>query len=260
MKRFAAIILSLAFALPLLAQDENPPMVTDRPDQTESAVTVPQKTFQIESGFAFGYRNKDGIETKDLGFNGTLFRYGALKRFEVRLGFGFAGLETTDALTEETTKLSGMLPLAIGLKWNFLEGDGPIPTLAFLTAVDIPSLASDDFNDGNVLQRIILAGSWDLSKTFSLGFNFGTIADWKQSDFTTLYSTALGMSIVKWLGAFVEFYGFLPAGEYSDHRFQAGFTFPVRHNLQFDITGGLGISKNSPDGFAGFGFAWRIPR
>ena len=260
MKKIFILLISFFLVMPLFAQDDHPPIVTDRPDQTESAMTVPLKTLQIESGFTFGWNEKDGIETKELGFLNALLRCGVLKRLEVRLGAAFAGLDTKDAITDETTQKSGMLPLAVGLKWNMLYGDGPIPTLAFLTAVDIPPLASKDFDDGNVLHRIVLAGSWELSKTFGLGFNFGTIADWKQSDFTTLYTTSLGISILKWLGAFVEFYGFLPAGEYSDHRFDMGFTFPVRHNLQFDISGGMGISKNSPDGFASFGFAWRIPR
>lgn len=253
-----SILIILGFSV--LAQNDYPPIVTDRPDQTESAITVPHKTLQIESGFHFSWRNKEGVETKDLGFNATLLRWGVLKRFEIRLGAAYAGFERTDAETEETTKLNGMAPLAIGFKWNMLEGDGPIPTLAFLTSVDIPALASDDFNDGNVLQKILVSGSWVLSNTFSLGANFGTIADWKQSDFTTIYSVSLGAGIAKWLGAFVEYYGFAPAGEYSDQRINGGFTFPVRNNLQFDIYGGTGVSQNSPNAFAGFGFAWRIPK
>jgi hypothetical protein len=260
MKRITATILSLAFVLPLLAQDDYPPIVTDRPDQTESALSVPHKTLQIESGFHFSWRDKEGVETKDLGFNATLLRWGVLKRLEIRLGAAYAGFEQTDAATEETTSLGGFAPLAIGIKWNMLYGDGPIPTLAFLTSVDIPALASEDFNDGNVLQKILFAGSWTLSNTFSLGMNFGTIADWKDSDFTTIYSISLGAGIVNWLGAFFEYYGFAPAGEYSDQRINGGFTFPVRHNLQFDIYGGTGVSKNSPNAFAGFGFAWRIPK
>ncbi len=260
MKKYLLTIISLLFIHSAFAQDEYPPIVTDRPDQTESAVTVPLKTLQIESGFHFSWRDKEGVETKNLGFNSTLLRWGVLKRLEIRLGAAYAGFEQTDVKTEETTSLSGMAPLAIGIKWNVLEGDGPIPTLAFLTSVDIPALASNDFNDGNVLQRILMSGSWVLSNTFSLGLNFGTIADWKDSDFTTIYSASLGIGIVKWLGAFVEYYGFAPAGEYSDQRINGGFTFPVRNNLQFDIYGGTGVSKNSPNAFAGFGFSWRIPR
>ena len=87
----------------------------------------------------------------------------------------------------------------------------------------------------------------------------GIIADWKQSDFTTIYSVSLGAGITNWLGAFIEYYGFAPAGEYSDQRINGGFTFPVRNILQFDLYGGTGVSKNSPNAFFGFGFSWRIP-
>lgn len=260
MKRFLLFTLIVFIMLPVFSQDDNPPMVTDRPDRTESSVTIPQKTFQIESGFNFGWDKNEGVSTKDLGFNGTLFRYGLLSRFEARVGIAYAGFNTKNEATNEETKLSGFAPLVIGFKWNILYGDGPIPTLALLSHVDIPQAASDDFNDGNVIQNFILSGSWQLSNVFSLGFNFGARMDWKEKNATTVYTTSLGINIVKWLGAFVEFYGFLPAGEYSDHRFDMGFTFPVRHNLQFDVSGGLGISKNSPDGFASVGFAWRIPR
>jgi len=260
MKRFLLFILTICLSQFLIAQEENPPIITDRPDWTESAVVVPHKTLQIESGFNFAWDKSDTYKQSELGFNATLLRYAVLTRFEVRLGAAYAGVDTEDNFTGEKTKSSGFVALVVGFKWNVLYGDGPIPTIAFLSHIDIPALASDDFNDGNVLHNIIVAGSWDLSKVFSFGFNFGSRIDWKQSDFTTVYTTSLGMSLAKWLGAFVEFYGFLPAGEYADHRFDMGFTFPVRHNLQFDISGGLGISKNSPDGFASFGFAWRIPR
>ncbi|MBE9484652.1 MAG: transporter [Bacteroidetes bacterium] len=260
MKHVFMIILSLYIFHSAFSQDDNPPMVTDRPDRTESAVTVPKKTFQIESGFNFGWGKNEGVSTKELGFNGTLFRYGIADRFEARVGVAYAGVDKENEITEEKTSLSGFVPLVIGFKWNFIHGDGPIPTMALLSHIDLPFAASKDFDDGNVLHNIIFSGSWYLSKVFSFGFNFGSRIDWKQSDFTTVYTTALGISIAKWLGTFVELYGFLPAGEYSDHRFNMGFTFPVRNNLQFDVSGGMGISKNSPDGFASFGFAWRIPR
>jgi hypothetical protein len=260
MKYFIPILFAVITFQNTHAQDELPSIVTDRPDQTESSVTVPHKILQIETGFTYGWDKQDGIASKDLGYNGTLLRWGVLKRFEIRLGAAYAGYEQKDDMTDTKTTLSGFAPLSVGFKWNFLYGNGPIPTLALISSVDIPALASGDFSDGNALQKIIIAGSWDLSRTFSLGINLGTIADWEQSDFTAFYTTSLGISITSWMGAFAELYSFHPEGEYSDHRFDAGFTFPVRNNLQFDISGGMGISKNSPDGFAGLGLSWRIPK
>lgn len=259
MKKLLSIITVLTIFVPAVAQHE-PAIITDRPDQTESAVTVPHKRLQVESGFTFGWDSNDGISTKELGYNSTLLRYGIHPRFEVRLAAAVAGLDIENEILGTESSMSGFAPLVVGLKWNFLQGDGPIPTLAFLSHIDIPALASKDFNEENMLHNMVLAGSWDLSPSLSFGFNFGSRIDWEQSDFTTLYTSALGISINSWLGAFVELYGFLPAGEYGDHRFDLGFTFPVRANLQFDVSGGMGISKNSPDGFASFGFAWRLPR
>lgn len=108
MKRIYILTLTLLLGLAVQAQNENPPILTDRPDQTESAVTVPRKTLQIESGFTFGWDKNDGIETRDLGFNSALLRRGVLSRLEIRLGAAYAGLETKDQITDSTTKLSGM--------------------------------------------------------------------------------------------------------------------------------------------------------
>lgn len=43
--------LFLFFAVALQAQQQVPDLVTDRPDQTESAATVPKHFLQIETGF-----------------------------------------------------------------------------------------------------------------------------------------------------------------------------------------------------------------
>ena len=262
MKQLLLIIISIIIVQSAFSQDsqeEYPPIVTDRPDQTESALTVPRKSFQIESGFIFAWDKQDGISTKDIGYNSNLFRYGLNRRLEVRMVVGFAGSEVVNDNTGEKTNRSGLIPIIVGFKWNFLYGDGPIPTLAILSHVDIPKAASKDFNDGNVKQNVILAGSWSLSKVFSFGFNIGSIIDWKEYDFTGLYTASLGISIVKWMGAFVEFYSLVPAGEFSKNHLNMGFVFPVRNNLQFDISGGIGLSQSAADGFGSVGFAWRIP-
>jgi hypothetical protein len=260
MKRYVLILFALTLSQLAWSQDELPPISTDRPDQTESAVTVPVKTFQIESGFTFGWDENEGVKTKDLGYNGTLFRYGLLSRLEVRLGGGYGGLETTYESNDSTINTNGMLPMYLGLKWNILEGDGPIPTLAALTHVDIPPTAGKDFDIDGAVQNFLLAGSWQLSKVFSFGFNLGGLMNWKQSNWTTKYTASLSFGILKWMGGFVELYGFVPTGEYTRHSFDAGFVFPVRNNPQFDISGGMGISDSSTDGFGSVGFAWRIPR
>lgn len=260
MKKYLMFLLLISFGLAAYAQDENPPIATDRPDQSESSLSVPHKTLQIESGFSYGWDEEHAVSISDISYNSSLFRYGVYPRLEVRLGIGIAGHKENIELMEEEISQRGLVPLVVGFKWNFLYGNGPIPTMAILSDVSIPKAASDDFNDGNVAHNIKLIGSWTLSKVFSLGINVGSSIDWEQYDATGLYTASLSMSILSWMGAFVELYGFVPTGEYPDHRFDLGFTFPIKNNLQFDISGGVGLSKNSPDGFGAFGFAWRIPK
>ncbi len=260
MKYILLTTISILLMQGLTAQEEVSPINTDRPTWTEADVTVIHKRLQIETGFAFGWDKQDGISSRNLGYNSTMFRYGLLKRLELRVIASYADLEKENEVTGVKESYSGIAPLVAGLKWNILYGDGPVPGLALITAVDIPQAASGDFDDSNVLSTFKLAGSWKLSNTFGLAFNFGSIVDWKESNWTQLYTTMLSISILDWMGAFVEFYGFIPVGEYADHRFDAGLLFPVRHNLQLDISGGLGISKNSPDGFGSVGLSWRIPQ
>ncbi len=259
MKRIYLIILSVFLVQAVFSQEEKEAIDTDRPTFSESPLTVPKNTFQIESGVQFGWDKQDGVSSKDLGFNSNLFRYGINRRFEVRLGVNFAGYQELIDETDEKTTLSGLTPIVVGFKWNILYGDGPIPTLAISSHVDIPGAASNDFNDGNVLQTLRFAGSWKLSKVFNFGFNLGSLIDWKEYDFTGLYSVALTASIVKWLGAFMEFYSISPPGEYSRNNLNMGLMFPVRNNLQFDLSGGIGLSNSAPDNFVNIGFAWRIP-
>ena len=77
-------VLACLLAAPLAAQTE---LVTDRPDQTESAVVVPRGTVQIETGW-LRTEEEDGpveIETEEL--LGTLVRVGLSDRVELRLGW-----------------------------------------------------------------------------------------------------------------------------------------------------------------------------
>ena len=70
-----------------------PELITDRPDQTESAHTVPPWLFQIELGAAYG-ESQDGSEKTVLqSIPQALVRIGLSRRFEIRLGI--PGLEET---------------------------------------------------------------------------------------------------------------------------------------------------------------------
>ena len=74
------IFFTQSFLMQINAQD----LITDRPDITESAVTVPFHFVQIETGYQY---NKDGLNSAEH-FGATLIRFGLTSNIELRFCFG----------------------------------------------------------------------------------------------------------------------------------------------------------------------------
>src|SRR5690349_16953353 len=75
---------------------------TDRPDQTESAFTVPKKYFQWEAGVIFEHTN---LNDNLFSVPTSLFKYGVSNRFELRLETEFNSAVTANRTSDK--KLAG---------------------------------------------------------------------------------------------------------------------------------------------------------
>jgi hypothetical protein len=116
------------FALLITAAGSAQPLVTDRPDQTESSVTVDPGKVQVEMGYTHAEDDEtDKVVTDSL--PETLVRFGVVDNFELRVAWGgYQWQETTSAGT--TTRLDGATDMAAGLKLRFLEEQGWLPETA----------------------------------------------------------------------------------------------------------------------------------
>lgn len=238
---FYAVLLSF-LSITAFSQQENPPaLVTDRPDQTESSVVVPEGYLQIETGFVF---EKTSDMQDNITYHSTLLRYGLLDIMELRIG---------NELTED-----GMAPVNVGTKIFITHENGILPELAFMAGVTLPYFGSDLFTPEHIAPSMRLAAAHTLTDNFSFGWNFG--GEWKGTDSETngFYSGVPGIGLREKLGAFIELYGYLPEDHKADHRFDAGFTYLLKSNFQFDVSGGLGLNEVAPDGFVNAGFSYRI--
>ena len=128
MKQFITYSLFLFFGIcTISAQEEEttPPLITDRPDATESPNTVPKGSLQIETGafYTSFEENSAGnsIELETIGYNTTLLRYGLLKNMELRLGWNFEEGRTKLNGTKLQDVMSGFTPLLTGLKINVAQ-------------------------------------------------------------------------------------------------------------------------------------------
>lgn len=242
-----------------LAQSDYSEMVTDRPDQTESAQVVPMKSLQIETGFVRERYKIGEASYVDYAFNSTLLRYGLLKKLELRLGLEYLGSRIEDIQSNESDLKNGLGALLTGIKYKILEEDGLKPGLALLGNLAFPFTSKEEFKSDHTAAGLRLALSQSLSDRFALGYNLG--GEWDgDSDVTAwFYSISLGIGLSDKLGMFIESYGLIPNRDEAVHLVNAGFTYAILPNLQADISAGLGLNDTAIDNFIGFGLSYRIP-
>ncbi len=259
MKQLATFIIGFLFARLGFGQvAEVPEMITDRPDQTESAAIVPTGNLQIETGFSFQGDEANKIKTNEIALFTTLLRYGINQHFELRLGSAFLDL-TDKPEGGEDMNTSGMAPLFAGIKFKMLEENGAIPEMAFLITAEIPDTGKKEFNPDYVATDMQFAVEYTVNERLGFGMNLGGRWNGTYPDPGGIYSFVFGYSLFDNVGMFLESYGFFPSNKVPDHRLDTGFTWSLKNNLQLDASGGMGLSEISPDYFVNAGLSWRIP-
>jgi hypothetical protein len=247
------------FTTNLFAQKE---LVTDRPDQTESSITVPHKSLQIETGFLMESKVTDVHEFKDFAYNTTLLRYGLQDNFELRVGLEYlaSSVKTKSGPVNSTVNVDGFSPLYLGFKVMVREEDGILPEIAFLGGLNLPHTADEEYQTDYSAPSFRFAFSHTLSNMFSLGYNLGAEWDGFTADPEYYYSFVVGAAITENIGGFIETYGTMPEKSPSEHLVDAGLTWLVTPVFQLDISGGLGLNNEAIDNFVSLGFTYRIDR
>jgi len=241
--------------------------VTDRPDETETPVSVTPGHVQLEMGWSYVIADRDGSKRQTHQLPGTLIRIGALPGLEARLGFGgWRHREVADSAGTETR--SGVGPLRLGAKIQFNEGEGWTPTVALLGAVVLPT-AAEGLGPEHVDPTLRVAASHEASSVVGIGYNLGlrwlsveAVTGGTSTQLEGIYTLAFSFALSERFGAFAEAFGALALSDdaVSVASLDGGLTFLVRRNLQFDVRAGIGLNKEADAWFVGAGFAWRVPR
>jgi hypothetical protein len=254
----------LLFAGSATAQEPGP-LVTDRPDQTESALAVAPGYVQLEVGWSYAEADAAAGRVEQHRVPGSLARVGVVGGLEARVGFqGWRHLEVTDTGGVETTEGAG--PLVVGAKYQFTAGAGLSPAVALIGELVLPT-AAEDFGPPQVDPVLKLALAHDLGEILGLGYNLGVAREsqggGESSTLTQgLYSVALGAALGERAGAFGELFGTVPLSDeaVAAHALHGGLTFLLLRNLQLDATAGVGLNDGADDWFVGVGLSVRVPR
>lgn len=240
------------------------PLVTDRPDQTESASIVPRGLVQIEAGWALDHTAERSHSIRTHSVPGVLVRAGITDRVEAR--FGFAGWQAADTAGARGAA-SALGDTEVGVKALLRNAESGGPAVALIAHVTLPT-GSGEATTGRPDPSVLLTVAHGLSESVSLGWNVGPVWTTAGPPGTreTLLSMAgtasLGFGLTNRWSAFVEVFGAAAPSDAGDSMgsVDGGVTLRLGSNLQFDASLGLGVVGPAPDWSIASGVAIRLPR
>ncbi len=231
------------------------PIITDRPDVTESAHVVPIKMIQFEGGYTF---SRNGA-ARDHAIGEFLLRIATDTRTELRLG-----LNSFHLTHGPDWNTNGLEDLSIGFKHELKNGSKTFnfwrPQVALLVSTSLPTGASA-YRKNTLQPMVKLAFDWDISKRLDMGANLSySYASDQGRRFSQCATTfTFGYALTNRLGIFLETFNFLPGGyRLSNANYvDSGLTYAVTTNYQLDARVGRGLNSARPDYFVGAGAAYR---
>jgi hypothetical protein len=225
-------------------------LVADRPDATESPMTVEAGRIQLEASLADWTRDSGEDSVTALSAN---LKFGLSEATDLQLGFEFySWLNSSD-----TDDLQGFGDVQVRLKWNLWGNDGGADAFALMPYLKIPTqteVSNDEWEGG-----LILPYARSLTERVGLGLmaELDFVAD-EDGDLDTelLYSAVLGFDVTSRMGAFVEYVGVI-RDEGDPALANVGTTYEVHGDFVLDAGVRLGLNDDSEDLGVFVGFTLR---
>lgn len=254
MKKYCVAIFIVFLILSSAKAQQNGRMETDRPDQTESPFLTKHRYIQAETGFNI----ENHQQLKTYVHPNILWKYGASKRFELRLITESITQEMPIMIPQGSDFISGILPVQIGGKVSLTEEKGIAPKTSLIFHVAAPKIASKKFQAAKWAPNFRFVMQNTLSETVGLGYNIGAEWDGETNTPGWIYTFAPGFNIgKKWYG-YIEVFGTIIKKEKPEHAVDGGLAYYFSDNAKIDFSGGFGLTENAVDNYLAVGFSFRI--
>lgn len=220
----------------------------DRPDATESPITVDAGHFAMEVSL-FDWRRDGADDTYTL--MSTNLKLGLTNDTDLQFVFDTYAWEDP----ESGNGAEGFGDIQLRLKYNLWGNDGGDTALALFPFVKIPTgtaLSNDEWEGG-----LIVPFSTQLTERVGLGLmaELDVVYDdvSRDHEFEFLHSAVLGIDLTERLGTFIEYIGITGDTPYQAYG-AGGFTFTVNDDLVLDCGAQVGLNGAAEDlgVFAGF--------
>lgn len=254
---FLAASSALAFTLPPAAAydlfhpvpaDQMRELSADRPDTTESPVTVDAGHIQIEASL-FDWRRdgRDDVYTA----MATNFKIGLTDCTDLQIVFDSYTWENNAGPAGDA---EGFGDVTLRYKWNLWGNDGGSTALALFPYVKIPTgtaVSNEEWEGG-----LIIPFSMELREGLGLGLmaELDSVADDNGGhDFEFVHTAVLGFDLTEKWGCFLEYVGVLGEDRYEAYA-SGGITYSITSNVMLDCGGQAGLNDDAEDigAFSGF--------
>jgi len=226
-------------------------LVADRPDATESPITVDAGRIQLEVSLADWTRDSGEDSVTALAAN---LKLGLTEATDLQLVLdSYSWLDSSD----DTDDLEGFGDVQVRLKWNLWGNDGGTDAFALMPYLKIPT--KTDVSNGEWEGGLILPYARSLTDRVGLGLmaELDFVADDDGDlDSEFLYSAVLGFEVTSRMGAFIEYVGVI-RDEGDPALANVGTTYAVLGDFVLDAGLRLGLNDDSEDLGVFVGFTLR---
>jgi Putative MetA-pathway of phenol degradation len=240
------------------------PLVTDRPDFTESSVTVGRGVVQLEMGYTYTFDADNLTSSKQHSYPELLVRIGMLADwFELRLDQNIGG-ETDTVFGGPVDSATGAEDLGIGCKIALTPQKCILPETAIILEMSVPT-GDDDFTADDVLPGFSYCYGWTINDQWETGALTGLhrqVDDDTNDPYVEFeQSWTLVRSWTDNISSYTEWYCFVPCSADTNHTqqyFDGGFSVLLSDDVQWDIRAGVGLNQAADDYFVGSGLSVRF--
>lgn len=230
-------------------------LTTDRPDLTESPITVDAGWWQLEMDVVAHTSDHDTADGANVKATATSFaainlKVGLTSNVDLQTVVETYNVVRVDDLVGGTReRITGFGDVTSRLKVNFWGNDGGPTAFAIMPFVKWPTnqhhLGNNSVEGGIILPySVSLPAGWDLGMMTELDFvrneaDTGYATDW-------VNSITVGHDLTEKLGFYLELATTLTHGR-DVASFDAGLTYGVTRHLQLDCGVNLGLTKATED-------------
>ncbi|MES2746578.1 MAG: transporter [Bdellovibrionota bacterium] len=232
--------------------DKKRELSTDRPDKTESPITVDAGYFQMESDFIS--TTFDSGDRQSSSYLATNLKLGLTHTMDVQI---VINPWTEERVGEDSSFETGFGDTTLRLKWNLLGNDGGPFAIGLMPFVKVPT-AKDKFGNKKYEGGLILPVSLTLTEEWDLGLMLEINYEKNEEDggFHNVFISSIttSHSLLGELSGYTEFYSETSKDSDWEAYFDVGLTYGLSPDHQLDAGVNWGITKDADDYnyFAGF--------